>query len=272
MTVKNIVLIGAGNLATNVALSLHDRGYRIMQVYSRTMKSAKTLAERLQTEAVDDISAVVADADLYVISVKDSALQSVIEQLCDGTRKGLFVHTAGSIPMSIFRGHAERYGVFYPMQSFSKQRRVDFTEVPIFIESNDGESLKMIETVAKSLCKNVYTLSSEARKHLHLAAVFACNFVNHCYELSSEVLSRYKIPFEVMLPLVDETARKVHEIAPVEAQTGPAVRYDENVINMQSSLLKSVPRLQEIYDVMSRSIHEVSLMEAKNNIKEEKDQ
>lgn len=261
MTLRNIVFIGAGNLATNVALSLHDKGYRIVQVYSRTMLSAQTLADRLQAEAVDDISAVVADADLYVISVKDSALQSVIEQLCDGSRKGLFVHTAGSIPMNIFSGHAEHYGVFYPMQSFSKQRRVDFTEVPIFIESNDSESLKTIEALAKSLCKNVYAISSDARKHLHLAAVFACNFVNHCYELSAEVLSKYNIPFEVMLPLIDETARKVHEIAPKDAQTGPAVRYDENVINMQSGLLKPVPRLQEIYNVMSKSIHEVSVAE-----------
>lgn len=265
MEIRNIVFVGAGNLATNVALALYDRGYRIVQVYSRTMSSAQMLADRLEAEAVTDIRAIVADADLYVISVKDSALQSVIGQLCNGTRSGLFVHTAGSIPMDIFKDRAEHYGVLYPMQSFSKQRRVDFTEVPIFIESNGAESLKAIETVAKSLCDKVYTLSSEARKHLHLAAVFACNFVNHCYELSAEVLSKYKIPFDVMLPLVDETARKVHEIAPVDAQTGPAVRYDENVISMQSGLLQTDSRLQEIYDMMSRSIHEVYLAEKKKD-------
>lgn len=258
MKIQNIVFVGAGNLATNVALELHAKGYNIMQVYSRTMASARMLADRLGCEALDDIGKVRAEADLYIVSVKDSVIENVIGKLCDGSRRGLFVHTAGSIPMDIFKGRTERYGVFYPMQSFSKQKKVDFSEVSIFIEANDEEDSRRLGEVAESLGKKVYYLSSEARKHLHLAAVFACNFANHCYELSAEVLGRYGIPFDVMLPLVDEAARKVHSVSPKDAQTGPAVRYDKNVIAMQRELLSSTPRIQKIYDDMTDSIHEVA--------------
>lgn len=258
MKIQNIVFVGAGNLATNVALELHSKGYNIMQVYSRTMASAKMLADRLGCEALDDIGNIQTEADLYIVSVKDSIIDDVVGKLCDGSRRGLFVHTAGSISIDIFNGRAERYGVFYPMQSFSKQKKVDFSEVSIFIEANNDEDSRALSDMAESLGKKVYYLSSEARKHLHLAAVFACNFANHCYELSSEVLGKYGIPFEVMLPLVDEAARKVHSVSPKDAQTGPAVRYDENVIGMQRELLSDMPRIQKIYDDMSASIHEVA--------------
>jgi predicted short-subunit dehydrogenase-like oxidoreductase (DUF2520 family) len=141
------------------------------------------------------------------------------------------------------------------MQTFSKERRVELSEVPFFIEGNDDHAVRVSQTIAESVTGKVYALSSQARKHLHLAAVFACNFANHCYQLSAEILENYQIPFSVMLPLIDETARKVHELHPLDAQTGPAVRYDENVIRMQSALLSDTPALQEIYDQLSLSIH-----------------
>ncbi len=253
-----IVFVGAGNLATNLAKALHRAGNEILQVYSRTMASARMLADVVGAEPLDDIGAVAAEADLYVVSVKDSVLKNVVEALCAVGRRGLFVHTAGSIPADVFAGHAGRYGVFYPMQSFSKQREVDFADIPFFVEANTEEDAALLHGLASTLSRSVYRLSSEARKHLHLAAVFACNFANHCYELSAEVLDKYRIPFGVMLPLIDETARKVHEVAPREAQTGPAVRYDENVIGMQRELLAANPRIQRIYDIMSNSIHEVA--------------
>lgn len=251
-----IVFIGAGNLATNVAKALYEAGHDILQVFSRTMLSAKTLADAVGAVPTDDIKAVTDDADIYILSVKDGVLKSVIESLCDRKRNGLFVHTAGSIPMDVFEGHAERYGVFYPMQSFSKQRQVDFTDVSIFVEAKRKEDLDLLFSLGRSLGRNVRELASEGRKHLHLAAVFACNFANHCYRLAEEVLEKYDIPFDVMLPLIDETARKVHEVSPFDAQTGPAVRYDENVINMQSAMLPPGSRIKEIYELMSRDIHE----------------
>lgn len=251
-----IVLIGAGNLATHLGKALHAAGHDMVQVFSRTMQSAETLASLLDAEPLTDMAQVRDDADVYIFSVKDSALEQLISQLCGGEKK-VFLHTAGSMPMSVFRGKALHYGVLYPMQTFSKQREVDFSIIPCFIEANDEFALKQIEGLAGQISHRVFQLSSEDRKYLHLSAVFACNFANHCYAVSQELLQQHGIPFDVMLPLIDETAAKVHGMTPKEAQTGPAVRYDENVIGKQIQLLENQPYFQKIYDCMSKSIHEL---------------
>lgn len=142
------------------------------------------------------------------------------------------------------------------MQTFSKQREVNFEEVPFFVEANSQEDAELLKAIAGTLSEKVYEVTSEQRKSLHLAAVFTCNFTNHMYALAAELLDKYHLPFEVMLPLIDETARKVHELAPHDAQTGPAVRYDENVINHHLTMLEDTPKLQEIYKLISKSIHE----------------
>lgn len=252
-----IVLIGAGNLATHLGKALHAAGHDMVQVFSRTMQSAETLASLLDAEPLTDISQVRDDADVYIFSVKDSALEQLISQLCGGEKK-VFLHTAGSMPMSVFRGKALHYGVLYPMQTFSKQREVDFSIIPCFIEANDEFAQKQIEGLAVQISHRVYQLSSEDRRYLHLSAVFACNFANHCYAVSQELLQQHGIPFDVMLPLIDETAAKVHGMTPKDAQTGPAVRYDENVIGKQIQLLENQPYFQKIYDSMSKSIHELN--------------
>lgn len=232
-----VVLIGRGRVATNLLPALQQAGHEVVSVNSRTL-------EELPSKA-----------DVYIISVKDSALQEVARQATKGRESQLFVHTAGSMPMNIFSGMATHYGVFYPMQTFSKERQVDFSPIPVFLEASDDATLSLARTLAESISRHVYVLSSEDRKFLHLSAVFACNFANHCYALSAELLEKHGIPFDVMLPLIDETARKVHELHPLDAQTGPAVRYDENVIRMQSSLLSDSPVLQEIYNLLSLNIH-----------------
>lgn len=270
-----IVLIGAGNLATHLGKALHAAGHDMLQVFSRTMQSAETLASLLDAEPLTDIAQVRDDADVYIFSVKDSALVQLVAQLCrheadglgeDGAvnalrkaKKGeherVFLHTAGSMPMSVFEGMAQHYGVLYPMQTFSKQREVDFSVIPCFVEANDEFAQKQIEGLAREISGRVYQLSSEDRKYLHLSAVFACNFANHCYAISQELLEEHGIPFDVMLPLINETAAKVHEMKPKDAQTGPAVRYDENVIDKQSKLLENHPHFKKVYDSMSKSIH-----------------
>lgn len=254
-----IVLIGAGNLATNIGKALKAAGHDIAQVYSRTIESASALAAITGSQPSDDLSKVVTDADVYIISVKDSIMPHLIRLLCKERPAGVFLHTAGSIPMNVFKGEATYYGVLYPMQTFSKSKDVDFGGIPCFIEAVDGDTLRLVEDLARSISRRVYRLSSEDRKYLHLAAVFSCNFVNHCYAMTSELLEARGIPFDVMLPLIDETASKVHELSPREAQTGPAVRFDENVINAQSGLLDNKGRLKDIYVLMSRSIHEAAL-------------
>lgn len=255
----NIVMVGAGRLATNLAMALTEKeGYSISQVYSRTLESAEILASKVSAVATCNIETLANDADLYIISVKDRVLGDVVGKLCNGKRNGLFVHTAGSMPMNIFEGRAERYGVFYPMQTFSKEKIVDFASISTFVEANNRADLLKIRELASQLCHNVYELSSEERKCLHLAAVFACNFANRCFAISSEILERNNIPFDVMLPLIDETTAKIHMISPAEAQTGPAVRYDKNVIAMQEQLLAAHPTERLVYQALSQSIHEAA--------------
>lgn len=251
-----IVMIGAGNLATNLGKALVKEGYEVGQVYSRTEASASALAEVLGCGFTTNLADVRNDADLYVVSLKDSALADLSDQITKGREHALFVHTAGSMPMDTLG--CERRGVLYPMQTFSKTKEVDFKEIPIFIEANSSDDLMTIKQLSQALSNSVYELSSAERRYLHLSAVFCCNFANHCFALGEKLLQDHGgIPFSVMLPLIDETSRKLHSMSPKEGQTGPAVRWDENVINKQIGLLKDDPQLQEIYRLMSHSIHEL---------------
>ena len=239
-----IVFVGAGNLATRLALSLKEAGHEILQVYSRTIVSATALASQLNCNATDSLEQVVYDADVYIFAVKDTVLEQLAESVIHGREKALFLHTAGSMPASVF-AKACHYGVFYPMQTFSKSQHVEFREIPCFIEASGQEELQRVKELAMSVSDRVYEVSTEDRRQLHLAAVFACNFVNHCYALSAEILK-------------DETARKIHQLKPAEAQTGPALRYDRNVMDKQTALLEQHPQWKEIYECMSRSIYELA--------------
>jgi len=249
-----IVIIGAGNLATNIGVALSRAGHDILQVYSRTMQSATNLAEKLKCDCTTDVDAISDEAELYVFSVKDSALAELVSKVCARHAGKCFAHTAGSIPMSVFCGHAKRFGVLYPLQTFSKNKLLDFKEIPLFVEGSDVQTKSILRQVAESLSSKVFLLDSDRRKYLHLSAVFACNFVNHCYALASDILSEQGLDYDVLLPLINETAAKVGQMKPANAQTGPAVRYDENVIGMQAELLKDNQMVHDIYLLMSKSI------------------
>lgn len=235
-----IVLIGRGRLATNLEHALLSAGHEVASINSRTLEALPL------------------EADVYIVAVKDAALADVIRAATKGRESQLFVHTAGSMPMDIFKGLTVHYGVFYPMQTFSKERLVDFNDISVFLETNDTVSMERLKMLSTTLTTHIYELDSEGRKHLHLAAVFACNFVNHCYALSAEVLAAKGLPFSVMLPLVDETAQKVHELAPREAQTGPAVRGDQNVMQMQANMLAGNPAVKQIYEALSNDIQRLA--------------
>lgn len=250
-----ITLIGAGNVATHLGKALAAAGHDFRQVYSRTMESASQLGKQVGAMPIDDLAALGNDADIYIISVKDSVLVELLPRVCKGRAEKVFLHTAGSMPLGVFEGMAYHYGVLYPMQTFSKQREVDFREVSCFLEAVDERAEAVLRELAESISDRLYNLSSEDRKYLHLSAVWACNFVNHCYDIASDILARHDIPFDVMLPLIDETARKVHDLSPRQAQTGPAVRYDENVIRAQTLLLKENPIWRDLYERLSLSIH-----------------
>lgn len=254
-----IVFVGAGNLATNLCLALNSAGHEVVQVYSRTMDSAHALAQRVGAQATNDVAELATNADIYIIGVTDSALKEVsslvvshIETERGTGRMPLIVHTAGSIPMDVIG--TDRCGVLYPMQTFSRNRIVEFSNIPIFIEANHEADLNVLQGLSASISTSVRVLSSDDRRYLHLAAVFCSNFVNHCYTLTAEILERKGIDFSAMLPLIDEVAAKVHELAPKDAQTGPARRCDTNVMQAQADLLSYDPRIQEIYRIMSKSI------------------
>lgn len=253
-----IVFIGAGNLATRVSLEMKRKGFDIAQIYSKTEESASTLCDKLNaisegTDYTTEIASVITDADLYIFSVKDAVLEDILKQMMPNS--GIWVHTAGSIPMDVFSPYTSRYGVFYPLQTFSKTREVDFSVIPVFIEGADEGIIDKLMSVGEKISDDVRFADSEQRRHLHLAAVFACNFTNHLYAVAAKLIEDKGLSFDAIRPLIAETAAKIEQIAPADAQTGPAIRYDENVINKHLSLIEN-EKFRDIYSLMSKSIHE----------------
>ena len=250
-----LILIGAGNLATNIGVALAGAGHDLLQVYSKTEQSAEKLAAMLHCPWTTELKEVSDGADVYILAVKDGVLADVAQQLAAEHDERFLVHTAGSMPMETLP--TNRRGVLYPMQTFSKERIVDFKRIPCFVEAANEKDGELLHELAETLSESVYEANSEARKYLHLSAVFCCNFANHCYALAEKLLQEHGgLPFEVMLPLIDETAKKVHELSPKKAQTGPAVRWDTNVMEKHMQLLKDNPQLQEIYRLLSESVRE----------------
>lgn len=250
----NIAIIGAGNLATHLSKALRNQGHNIVQVYSRTEKSAKTLSNILETEYASSPTQITLCADLYFVALKDSVFADVLGQV--DFKNKLLVHCSGSLPLSILQNYSENTGVLYPLQTFSKSRELDFSKVPLFVEANSLKNEKTLVEIANSLSNTVSVLNSEKRKSLHISAVLACNFVNHMYTLAGEFLSSKDIPFDVLEPLIEETAQKVQDMNPKTAQTGPAVRFDENIINDHLNHLSVFPNTQELYKSISKSIFE----------------
>ncbi|MCX2575468.1 Rossmann-like and DUF2520 domain-containing protein [Pedobacter sandarakinus] len=247
-----IVLLGSGNVATQLAYALKDKGQEIIQVYSFQLAHAKALASVINCEAVDNLGNITPDADLYIIAVKDDAISDVASKL--GAVKGLVVHTSGTTDISILAQHVKLAGVFYPLQTFSKAKPVSFAEIPICIEATDEVQLVKLQEFARELSSLVYSLDGEKRRILHLSAVFACNFTNHLYALANQLLIKNSLDFEIIRPLIAETANKVMNSSPQDVQTGPAAREDERTIKRHLGMLNDLPELQHIYQTLTESI------------------
>lgn len=248
-----VVLIGAGNVASHLGAGLYNLGYTIAQVYSRTMNSAQELATAVKASPTNNISEIITDADCYIFSVKDDVLGDLIAQTPDN--KGIWIHTAGSMPLDIFANRTKNYGVIYPLQTFSKDKKIEWDNIPLFIEYSNKESKKTIESLANELSNQIFTLTSEQRKYVHLSGVFACNFVNQMYELANQMIEKVQLPFEVLLPIIEETCIKVHTMQPKEAQTGPAIRFDQNVMNKHLDLIADEDT-KALYRLISKSIYD----------------
>ena len=249
-------MVGAGNLATHLARAFYKKGFRILQVYSRTPESAARLAQEVEADPVTDPAALTTWGRLYMAALTDEALPGLIPALTSGRNRALWVHTAGSLPLDLWAGHAERYGVFYPLQTFSRQHEVDFGRIPVFVEGSDPDTTALLHAVAATVSAKVYEATSAQRRYLHLGAVLACNFTNHLYTLASDLLVRHGLPFDALQPLIDETARKVHELSPHQAQTGPAARGDRHVMDEHLRLLEEDPYLAQVYRLLSQGIEE----------------
>ncbi|RZK20793.1 MAG: DUF2520 domain-containing protein [Pedobacter sp.] len=248
----DIVLLGSGNVATNLAKALNAKGENVVQVYSPNLLNAKLLAAQINAEAIDDLSKVVSTADLYIVSVKDDAIEEVASQLAHVN--GLVVHTSGTTDIKLLSAHLAQTGVFYPLQTFSKIKAVSFDHIPLCIEANDQDQLLLLKQLASKLSNQVYELDGEKRKVLHLAAVFACNFPNHLFSLANEILEENGLNFNIIRPLIAETADKVMGNLPENVQTGPAIRGDETTMNKHLGMLENKPELQHIYQTLSNSI------------------
>jgi predicted short-subunit dehydrogenase-like oxidoreductase (DUF2520 family) len=250
-----VVILGAGRVATHLVPALFRAGYRIAQIYSRTIDAARTLADPLGVSYTDSLDSISSEAHIYIACVADEALPMVASRVAHNGGDKIFLHTAGSVAMDVWRdAGAEHYGILYPLQTFSKEREVDMREVSLFVEASDEATLHATEQLAKSLSDKVYRADSALRAQLHIAAVFACNFTNAMYGIAHHLLSKGGIPFDVLLPLVDETAAKVHTLAPSEAQTGPAIRGDHAVMKRHIEALENTPELQSLYERISALI------------------
>lgn len=249
----NISFIGSGNVATHLAQALLVLGHNVVQIYSRNSQNAQILAQKVQAEAISQL-AQLQPTDLYVIAVNDSAIAAVADQLAELNLSGAVVHTSGSTHIDSLQVVGQNYGVLYPLQTFSKAQPVDFKKVPLLLEASSQDFLDNLDQLAKQLSEQVYHYSSEQRRSLHLAAVIACNFSNYLYSVANQFLNTQGVDFDLLKPLIIETAEKIQQHAPVTVQTGPAIRQDYFILHMHEEMLSTQPELQQLYQLISAAI------------------
>ncbi len=257
---KRIVLLGAGRVAFHLAKQISKlKGYRLVQVFSRHLETAEALCQSLALTddviPIDKLSLVEQKADYYIFALSDAALEDVWSHM--PKTEGLWLHTAGSVSVEAMARYHQYAGVFYPLQTFSKERELDWSKVPLYLETLDY-SAHDLEDLALEFSENITWLDSRKRAILHCAAVFACNFTNHMIALSEELLQGEGIDAKALLPLIDETFAKIHHLSAKQAQTGPAIRRDQNTMNAHLEALSHQPKLKKIYQLLSDSIQELS--------------
>ena len=265
-----ITLIGSGNVATWIAQRLQgNTRFPITQVYSRHLEHAQTLAELLDAEAIDGIQKLNTDNQIFIFALADKAYDEILPSL--PFKLPLAFMTSGTVSCQCLKDYAEQYGVIYPLQTFTKSQDMRALEVPLCLEGPMQEptresalpsvgtySRELMWSLARELSPLCYEVSEEQRARMHVAAVFACNFSNAMYNIAYKLLKERNLPFEILLPVLRQTVRKVGEMSPAEAQTGPAVRRDFNVMRAQLESLED-ERLREIYRMMSEVIQQLAV-------------
>ncbi len=245
-----VSIIGTGNVATHLFNAfLRSNEIEVVQVVGRSKKALLTFESQVQTTtSFTDLE----DSRICIIAISDNSIKSVSELLT--LKNSLIIHTSGSTPMSELSKH-DRHGVFYPLQTFSKSKELDFREVPVCVEASKKNDLALLKELANLVSDKVYEINTEQRKSLHLAAVFVNNFTNHLYHIGSEICKGNNVPFQILTPLIQETARKIKTLSPHDAQTGPARRRDHNTLSNHLEQLKN-PEYKAVYELLSKSIEE----------------
>ncbi len=249
--IESVVLLGSGNVAAHLGRALLANGIQVIQVYSRSCDAAKRLAKELSAEAADHFDQLSPHADLYVLAVTDDAISPLAASF--PFKDKLLVHTSGSTGMDVLKAGSRKYGVFYPLQTFSAEVPAAFSSVPLCLELSDPVLKPQLQHLAGMLSDTVVWVSSEERRQLHLAAVFACNFVNHMYAIAAEILDGND-SYDLLHPLIKETARKALEADPRLVQTGPARRNNKVIMEKHASMLAGKEDLQRLYNFVSESI------------------
>lgn len=250
-----ISFIGAGRVAYHLASVLKQQ-HQIVQIYSRTWEKTQRLAEHAAAQACPALSELNPEIDLLILAVSDQSIAAVIAEIAHLLPNVLIVHTSGSTDLQRLQQHHPRSGVFYPLQTFSLEREIDWKQTPLFVEAAVEEDQQRLLQLAQQLSERVYAYSSQQRLSLHLAAVFACNFANYCYDMSKQIVDQTQVDFSLLYPLILETAGKATQNDPKIMQTGPAVRGDVNILQMHQSILADLqrPDLAEVYALMSQQI------------------
>jgi len=251
----HISFVGAGNVAWHLAPALENVGHFVKEVYTPDGKSAKKLMGNLyDAEVKTDLDFSHSQSQIFVLAVPDDAIQKIAQEIILPDQS-LLVHTSGNKGLDVLEySSASATGVFYPLQTFSKNRKVDFDQIPFLLESENKEASKILNSLAKSLSKNVQIVSTSQRKQMHLAAVFACNFTNHMMAISEKVMTNAQLDFSLLHPLILETVEKALKHSPQSVQTGPAKRGDLETLDKHMEMLQSDENIQEIYRLISQNI------------------
>jgi len=251
----NVSFIGAGNVAWHLAPALDNTDFSVREIYSRNIHNASALTEKLyQASPRASLDFSQSPSRIFIIATSDDAVQQIASEIML-PENAILVHTSGSLPLSVL-GYSStpNIGVFYPLQTFTKNKRIDWKEIPLFIESENGDTERVLISMAKAVTKKVHRISSGERKALHVAAVFASNFTNHMLALSKQIMSEHKLSFEHLKPLITETITKALAIGPENSQTGPAKRGDLETLDHHMEFLQDDEEVAEIYRVISQSI------------------
>ena len=247
-----ITIIGSGNVGTHLTKRLFEKGHTIVQVFSRNIENAKKLAQQVEAKPICDLNELSPQVEFIIIAVKDDAIEEVAKTI--QLKNILITHTSGATPSTVFKKYKKRFGSFYPLQTFSKNKPADFEQLPICIDANNETDLNVLESLAQSICPNVYRINDKERAILHVCAVMVNNFTNHLFAMADDILKKENLTLDILKPLILETVKKIEKHPPKQMQTGPAIRNDQKTIDKHLEFLDKYPNYQLIYKLLSDSI------------------